>query len=384
MTDLGPPIASRWLSASIYLTIAVMCALGIAGLSSRAAQAAAVALCLAFALLYPLMFRRARSERGRAGYYAAQALVIAGLMLLRSRNGDVFTFLFFLMSIRVASSSPPRAAAAWICGFCLVSSGILLWANGRGALFALAFNAATFFFSGVFGFTLRQVAIANREKQRLLDDLRAAQRQLHELAVAEERNRLARDLHDSVKQQVFAIGMRLGAARATLAPESPGYEHVVAAEGMARAAGGELTALIRALRPAALEQRGLPDALRDYVAEWSRASGIAAAAQVEGARALPPGAEQALFRVAQEALANVARHSGAASARVRLIYDPARVLLEVRDDGRGFRHSAAPGGIGLDSMAERMAAIGGRLQIDGESGPGTQVLAVYEYAEQQP
>ncbi len=215
MTDLGPPIASRWLSASIYLTIAVMCALGIAGLSSRAAQAAAAALCLAFALLYPLMFRRARSERGRAGYYAAQALVIAGLMLLRSRNGDVFTFLFFLMSIRVASSSPPRAAVAWISGFCLVSSGILLWANGRGALFALAFNAATFFFSGVFGFTLRQVAIANREKQRLLDDLRAAQRQLHELAVAEERNRLARDLHDSVKQQVFAIGMRLGAGAPT-------------------------------------------------------------------------------------------------------------------------------------------------------------------------
>lgn len=373
-----PASGLRWLSAAIYGCVGLMCVLGISGLASRAAQAAAIALCLMFALLYPLMFRNARTPRQHMLYYAAQTLVISGLLLLRSRTGEVFSFLFFLMSIRVATSSPPRVAIGWIVGFGVISSAIQLWANGSSGLFAIAFNAAVFFFSGVFGHTLRQVGLANHEKQALLDELRAAQRQLHELAIAEERNRLARDLHDSVKQQVFAMTMRLGAARATLDPAAPAYEHLAAAEGLARQAGEELTALIRALRPAALANHSLAEALREHVADWSRQTGIAAEARVEGTRALPPAAEQALFRVAQEALANVARHSGATRADVRLCYGPARTLLEVRDDGHGFRRASARG-IGLASMGERMAAIGGRLQVDGESGPGTQVLAVYDH-----
>lgn len=248
--------------------------------------------------------------------------------------------------------------------------------NGVAALFASIFNGALFFFSGMFGHTLREVASANGRNQQLLGELRSTQEQLHALAIAEERNRLARDLHDSVKQQLFATTMRLGAARASLTPDAPAYEHIAAAERMAKQAGEELTAIIRTLRPVAMEQRTLPDALRSYVADWSRQHGIAADVQIRGTAPLSSAAEEALFRVAQEALANVARHSGATHVAIELLVEQRQGKLIIHDDGHGFDAASIVQGFGLTSMLERMRAIGGSVVIDSKARFGTKVTAV--------
>jgi NarL family two-component system sensor histidine kinase LiaS len=196
-----------------------------------------------------------------------------------------------------------------------------------------------------------------------------------ELAGLEERNRLARELHDSVKQQVFATAMQVGAAKALIDQQPQvAKEHLIEAEQLVRQAQQELTTLILELRPAALEGKGLVKALRDYVCDWSRQTNIAAEVRVSGERALPLTTEQTLFRVVQESLANVARHSQANAAEVCLIWEPRHVSLTISDNGRGFQIAKMNDkGVGLQSMRERVEMLGGRLDVESQPGAGTQI-----------
>jgi NarL family two-component system sensor histidine kinase LiaS len=216
---------------------------------------------------------------------------------------------------------------------------------------------------------------------QLGQDLNGMAEQLHtllatreELAVVEERNRLARDLHDSIKQNVFATALLVGAARTHLPPDTqPAQSYLAEAEALAEQTRQELTALIRELRPARLADKGLVVVLRDYAEDWSRRMGIAVAMHVQGERATALDVEEALFRVAQEALANVARHSRAMHVTIYLIWEGALVRLTIADDGIGFDVAHANGrGVGLASMRERLAAHNGSLHI--ASGPGATTV----------
>lgn len=196
------------------------------------------------------------------------------------------------------------------------------------------------------------------------------------LAAVEERNRLARELHDSVSQELFSLTMLAAAARRTL----EGRPDLTVArlseiEESARRALEETRSLIFALRPAALDGRGLAPALRDLTAALSERQGLSINLQIEGERRIPLEHEQALFRIVQEALANVSRHSGVRSVEVRLRYDDGGVALEVRDGGRGFNPQARrdPRAMGLQSMAERAEALGGSLNVHSAPGQGTAV-----------
>ncbi len=216
-----------------------------------------------------------------------------------------------------------------------------------------------------------------RRLDRMAEQLQGTLQTREALAATDERNRLARELHDSVKQNVFAAAMQIGAARALLDQDpSAARTPLLEAEKLAQLARDELTGLIRELRPAALEGRGLAEALRNYVAEWSQRFQIGAEMRVQGERAAPLEIEQALFRVAQEALANVARHSGASQVTVELIYTNDSVALSIGDNGKGFALEAAQHrGIGLESMRERMEAIGGYLQVVSQAGAGAHLVA---------
>ena len=216
-----------------------------------------------------------------------------------------------------------------------------------------------------------------RHLNRMAEDLQNLLQAREELAALEERNRLAQDLHDSVKQQVFATAMQVAAARHLL-DQNPDQAkiHLEEAERLARQAQRELTALIRELRPAALEGKGLAAALREYVAEWARQTGIDADVHVQGERPLPLHVEQALFRIAQEALSNVAKHSGATRAVVRLVWETEHVVLTVEDNGQGFDVEASLGqGLGLRSMEARARRLNGYLRVESRPGEGTRIIA---------
>ena len=191
-----------------------------------------------------------------------------------------------------------------------------------------------------------------------------------ELAAFEERNRLARELHDSVKQQVFAITMTLGAAKLQW-KENPdqAYHELESANQLARQAQGELSTLIHTLRPIQLEDQGLVEALREHIHDWEKRSKIPTIFQVEGSGSVSKETEQALFRITQEALSNINRHSGATAASVLLHFNAARLVMEIIDNGRGFDTTREHKGIGLHSMQERIHAQGGLLEaLSSENG----------------
>jgi len=224
---------------------------------------------------------------------------------------------------------------------------------------------------------LGQVA---RQLNRMAEQLQNLLQARQKLATLEERNRLARDLHDSVKQQVFAVGMQLGATKVLLKRDVDAAEvRLNEAEKLVRQAQQELTSLIRELRPVALEGKGLVAALRELATGWAQQTNIVANLRVEGAegtQTLLLSVEEALFRVAQEALANVARHSKATLVQMLLTTTDATVTLSVVDNGHGFdtTHQGRLG-VGLLSMQERMKALGGDVEVESTPGKGTRIVA---------
>ncbi len=218
-----------------------------------------------------------------------------------------------------------------------------------------------------------EIGQLSRELNQMAAQLENLIQTRQELATLEARNRFARDLHDSVKQQVFATSFQVAAARALLEKDAKAAEaHLTQAEELARQAQRELNVLIQEMRPAALEGKGLAAALRNYLRSWSRRAEIPVEIHIRGEREVPLEVEQALFRVAQEALANVARHSGAGNAEVDLIYTPDSLTLRVTDNGRGFDPAKDQGeGFGLQSMHERLAGLGGRVEVESSLGKGT-------------
>jgi signal transduction histidine kinase len=194
-----------------------------------------------------------------------------------------------------------------------------------------------------------------------------------ELSVMQERSRLARELHDAVTQKLFSIRAHARAAAVLAAREPYDPERVeneietVAALGAE--AHAELRAVIDGLAPPDLQAGGLAESLRRYAVLAGRAYGIPVTFTAAELTDLRPRTEAALYRVAQEALHNALRHSGAGTVCVRLSRTARRVTLEIKDDGHGFVTRAPSGGVGLASMRERAASAGGALTIkSGTSG----------------
>ncbi len=196
-----------------------------------------------------------------------------------------------------------------------------------------------------------------------------------ELSTIEERKRLARELHDSVTQTLFSIGLTAEAAGALVESDpvraKAELEHL---QELTQAAMREMRSLIFELRPAELETDGLAAALRKHVDVLRRLHPQEIELSVAGERRLPAAVEKGLLRIAQEALGNALRHSGAERVELALDVRDSHAQLRVADDGAGFEvETARSRHLGLTSMRERAEALGGRLEIDSVAGRGTTV-----------
>ena len=196
-------------------------------------------------------------------------------------------------------------------------------------------------------------------------------------AVLEERQRLARELHDSVSQVLYSIALNAASAAAlrTSDPERAAAlgrdVHELARVGLA-----EMRALIFELRPESLEREGLVSALHKQADAVQARHGIAVRVSVAEEPEISLAAKEALYRIAQEALQNVTKHARAQSAELALDQIGSEVILRIKDDGRGFDADRSyPGHLGLHSMRERTAAVGGALHIQSSPGQGTSIEA---------
>jgi signal transduction histidine kinase len=197
--------------------------------------------------------------------------------------------------------------------------------------------------------------------------------QARESGAQDERQRLAGEIHDTLAQGLAGIITQLQAAERSASVQGETQEHVTRALRLARSSLTEARRSVRALAPQELARAHLPDALRTLTERWSRDEGTSAQVEVTGAREpLSPAIEVSLFRVAQESLTNVAKHAEASRVGVTLSYTGTEVLLDVRDDGRGFAKGVGTG-FGLTSMRQRIRGVGGHVEVQSTPGEGTSV-----------
>jgi len=235
--------------------------------------------------------------------------------------------------------------------------------------------------------TLRQAIIPQlrREIELRMRDLSEQQSaliaQLREAAIQEERNRLARDLHDTIKQQLFSINVAAATAQSLLHhnPEAI-VQHIQHVRDLSQAAMAEMKALLTQLRPQPLATVGLIEAIRDQLEALRFRAEVTTELHYDvlpDEGRLPLGAQETIFRVVQEALSNVARHARARHTQVALTCETTNgsevLRVCITDDGQGFDPATTPSGMGLTNMRTRIEAIGGTLAVRSTPNTGTTV-----------
>jgi signal transduction histidine kinase len=311
----------------------------------------------AFALLSIFAFPRVHRRSLAVGYILIQMTLgyvafglsgasVGGLLLLIVLVSQSVLLLPLPWAVVVVSMVPMvHVGMAWREGL----------REGLGTLAAVVFAAV-----------LTELLV---REQRARQQLREYTLQAERLAATQERNRVARDIHDGLGHALTVVQMQVKAARAVLAVDASRADAMLAkAQRQAEEALAEIRRSVAALR----EPRSvpLPDALRELADEMS-AAGVPTRLSLSGeARSLPAEAEESLFRAAQEGLTNVRKHAQASCAEVALDYSrPAAVRLEVRDDGTG--HIPATPGYGLLGVRERAANVGGSMSVESTSGRGS-------------
>jgi signal transduction histidine kinase len=265
--------------------------------------------------------------------------------------------------------------------------GSIPWPAILGVMLFLAFSLLAVAY-------VATIVRQSQERQRLIDQLHAAQAGLAEAerqaGILEERQRLARDIHDTLTQGFASIVMLLEAAEASFGRDHRAGRHVARALQSARDNLAESRRLVWALRPEALADTPLPVALDRLARQLAEETGIRADTVVTGTvRQLEAEQETALLRAAQESLANVRKHARAMGVTLTLSYMGDVTVLDIQDDGVGFVAPAEPevatdGGLGLRAMRERVEDMGGTVSVESAAGEGTTVVVHLPIDRHQP
>ncbi len=328
-------------------------------------------------------------------YFIVQAAVTVTLLLLLPEQ-DYYAVFFGILSVQVTRIYPRNIALRWIALFTLLTGVSLIYASGwREALPFVVLYAALFFAMAYFVVLKNQAESSQQESQYLLKELRKAHetlqehaQQIEELAIMEERNRLARDLHDSVTQSLYSLTLFTQAARdrAAVGDLEQTERSLARAADTAAQALKEMRLLVYELRPFALDTEDFVAALEQRLDMVEKRSGLQTKLLVEpaGDLAIADQVQDELFQISQEALNNALKHARATAVTIRIQQQEKEGLLrmEIIDDGCGFDQKTAQykGGLGLLSMQERTENIGGVLAVESSPGTGTRVCVELELA----
>ena len=353
-------------------------------------------------------------------YHAAGVLAHAWLI---RRLWAVLLFVpigwvLIIAAVRLNAAYAPLVFGAVIQGFIFLPFGWAAVTLGLVVLLLIAPAAMRFrelptsvllnqigavFATGImFGTVLLYIHRANREaavRADLLARLDAAQRDLadraHEAGVLEERQRLSRDIHDTLAQAFARVIRHLEAVQLALgAPDAPSRDgaadrslqsvmpHLAHAQAVSRDSLAEIRRLVWALRPAELTDAPLSGAIGRIVKQWADANGVHAESSVDPLPPLHPDADVIFLRAVQESLSNVARHAGAQHVRVTLTGVDGLALLTVEDDGRGFEQTETTSRekLGISGMRERVRRYGGHVLIESSPGGGTSLTVAMPLA----
>lgn len=394
---------NRLLFLTAYLTITGAAVGAVLQIERILVRWQVILLLLAFAALqsrYPTQVSDGRTQRQANLLTGAQTL-IAAYLIWSTGVGFSFLILFFVLSVSAALYSRLRGTLTWITLFTVFTAWHLHrtggWAGVAGEL--PIYTGGCLFF----GFVTQALSAARRAQatsERLLVELQAKNtqlqayaRQVETLAAAEERNRLAREVHDTLGHRLTSTAVQLEAAE-RLAARDPGKtaELVASARQQVRQGLQELRQTVGRLREPLEIELSLPQALTRLAQDFQTAGGLVvrlAGPLLEEQPLLPalhltPAQRLALYRAAQEGLTNVQRHAQASQVWLRLENEPGEIRLEISDNGQGFSVTQTPEsrGFGLRGLQERAAALGGEANLLAAEGGGSRLVMRLPLASQ--
>jgi signal transduction histidine kinase len=360
----------RWWHAAVLGIAALLAVLII--VDPRGTLWVSLAIVAAFVLAWFALARRA-FDCSPAAVAALSVVVVLLAGLGAALNPSFATFQ--CLAFPLLWSIVDRLRTVIVANLALaVSVGIGL-SLSLDPLAALAIEVTSLVFSFALGLWITSIANTSEERQRLLDELRAAQEKLSALdrdaGVASERERFAREIHDTIAQDLTGLVMLTQRAQRELGDSPSGTLALL--EQSARHALSETRGLVAATAPLTLTG-GLADALRRLGERFQRETGVTVTVSVDALPALERDAEVVLLRSAQEGLGNVRKHSGATSATITARAEGDTVAVVVTDDGSGFDVERARDGFGLSGLRDRLQLVAGSLEV--ESSPaGTTVTA---------
>jgi signal transduction histidine kinase len=312
-----------------------------------------------------------------------ETLATTGLMIIQP-GWSLFPILFFLMGPQAIHWFDLKIAALWLAGFTIITTLIFTIARGwYGIILLIPYTAGYIFFAN-FGWLLVQ---SDKERQRnedLLLDLQEANRklqeytsQVEELTIVRERNRIAREMHDSLGHRLTISSIQLEGAQ-RLIETDPGRAAAITGTVREQIREGlnDLRRTLAMLRASIEEDMPLTQALTKLAQQTENATGLKINMDLEDhPDALPPAARQALFRTAQEGLTNIQRHSRATEAWIQLWEDQQKITLMISDNGIGIQENqpSQPAHFGLSGLKERAVLLNGDFSIHPRPGGGTQI-----------
>ena len=336
-------------------------------------------------VLLPLILAWARPPDPawrRSWEVVALICVVLGVSALASSGHQPLTYLVFPALIWAALRFGTQGGTVAV----VLAVAVTVWRTahhvGPFVLHSITDSVlSTQLFVAVAALTTLCLAAIVTERRRAAVELLVARRRTAERGTL-ERQRIARDLHDSVSQTLFSMTLHARAAQRAIAGAAVvsdgGKRELGQVVDLSRSALAEMRSLIFELRPEGLADEGLVSAIRKHAAALSSREGIRI--EVHGPEdrlPLTPGSEENLYRIVQEALANVIKHARARNASVTITVSGTEVSVEITDDGRGFVGPAPrPGHMGLESINDRARELGGTIAIHGRAGGGTRVVVV--------
>ncbi|GAA1019001.1 MULTISPECIES: sensor histidine kinase [Amycolatopsis] len=360
----------------------------------------------AAAVLLLLWFHSFHSEWHRnrslmAGYYTGLLAIAAGLAALAPwyclfafvGYPQAFEYLTGRWRYAGAAATAVISAMAFLGGISKISAEKLWWVWLGVSVLSVALAGAVFYFVEMAyrRNELQKQALAEVHEVNLKLEAALAENaglharllvQAREAGVLDERQRMAREIHDTLAQGLAGILTQLQAAEQTAAEPAVLGRHLATATNLARESLVEARRTVQSVEPSVLAEARLPEAIGEVTRNWSAANDVDAVLTTTGdARPMHTDVEVALLRTAQEALSNVAKHARANRVGLTLSYMPDLVTLDVRDDGVGFEPNAkrangsTNGGFGLAGMRQRVQRLAGRLDVESEPGRGTAISA---------
>jgi signal transduction histidine kinase len=344
-----------------------------------------LALLLMAAVVVGFLFH---STNGPAHYRTLRYCLISGLIValfLVDANITGLIVLFFVLSGEIMALLPWRQGMIWVTIWGALTCIFIAWASGNLALGLL--NGLGSFLGYVFlgsaASAQRRAESANAESQRLLAELQTAHRQLQEyaaraeeFAITQERNRLAREVHDTLGHRLTVAAVQLeGAGRLVQRDPAKATAMVETVRQQVLEGLGELRRTVAALRTPVEEELSLPNALTRLAQHFEEATGIHSQLELPvQTPPLPPAVRHALYRTAQEALTNIQRHSGARQVWLAFAaLDGDRLELRIADDGKGLTESISSHGYGLRGLQERAEQLQGSFTATNRPGGGALI-----------